>query len=304
MSLAPSLPCPESGWERSLEVPASREARIREAVARWPELAAHEPEVLQGGLRSLNVRFGRRVVRMALAPKHDLRKEAALLRLVRPEVRVPEVLDGDEHALLLEYVPHEELQANARAARAVGRAAARIHARGFEQSGFLDGDLAIPEPFPGALEGLGAWADELLAGRAGERLGELADKVREVWERSASLLRAACARPALVHADFKPFNVKWVPSESDVLVLDWEFAWAGPPLMDVGQFLRWGAPGAFVAGFVRAYRDEGGELPDGWRRTAELLDLFHLVGMLGEEGERPVRRRDLLARVQATLQRG
>jgi Ser/Thr protein kinase RdoA (MazF antagonist) len=277
---------------------------VQGLLARWPDLGSGPPVVLGGGLRSLNLRFGDRVVRVALASDHDLGKEEALLRLLGGEIRVPRVLDVAPGALLLEHVPHEELPASVAAARAVGRAAARIHAHRFEQSGFLDAALGIPDPFPTAYEGLRAWADGMLAGRPGRRLGALADRVRRAWEGSDATLRAVCAAPVLVHADFKPANVKWLPAESDVLVLDWEFAWSGPALMDVGQFLRWGAPGPFVAALVRAYREAGGDLPDGWRRAGELLDLFHLLGLMDAEGDRPVRDADVLARVEATLRRG
>jgi aminoglycoside phosphotransferase (APT) family kinase protein len=106
----------------------------------------------------------------------------------------------------------------------------------------------------------------------------------------------------LVHSDYKPANVKWLPDERDVLVLDWEFAWAGPPLLDAGMILRWGAPPAFVSGLACGYRASGGELPDGWRRTADLLDLFNLVGLLAMETSDPVREGDLLRRIEETLQ--
>ena len=304
MGTADLLPYAESGWERSVELPASTTAFVEEILARWPELAGEPHLVLGGGLRTLHLRFGARVARIALAPENDLRKEAALLRLVAPHVCVPRVLDGDERVLLLEYVPHVELPATVQAAKRVGRAAAKIHAHRFERSGILDGDLGIPAPFPSALEGLRAWGEEVLAGRAGERLGTRAAEVRALWRKSETMLHAACAQPSLVHADFKPANVKWLPDENDVLVLDWEFAWSGPALMDIGQFLRWGAPGPFVAALVRSYRETGGELPGGWRRTGELLDLFNLVGMLGEQGERPIKQADLLRRVEETLRRG
>ncbi|MDE2291301.1 MAG: phosphotransferase, partial [Elusimicrobia bacterium] len=103
----------------------------------------------------------------------------------------------------------------------------------------------------------------------------------------------------LLHGDFKPSNLH--RSGEDLVVLDWEFAWAGPALMDVGQLLRWSPPAAFVAGFAAAYLAGGGVLPAGWRRLAELFDLFNLVGLLEAPGKR--RAADVSARVRRTLGR-
>jgi hypothetical protein len=304
MAESDALPFAESGWERSVATPADPGRLVADRLARWPTLAGRPIAVLGGGLRTLNARVGDdRVLRLALTPETRLRKEAALLRLVRRDVRVPEVIDGDERALLLEYVPHVELPASIEAARAVGRAAAAIHRHRFPTSGPLDDGLRVIDPFPSALDGLRAWGDTALAGPAGRRLGDDAGRIARRWDREDALLRSVCARPCLVHADFKPANVKWLPERREVLVLDWEFAWAGPALFDLGQFLRWGAPEPFVAALAAAYAEAGGDLPDGWRRAAELLDLFNLVGFLDSEDTRPIRDRDVLARIATTLSR-
>jgi fructosamine-3-kinase len=299
-----ALPFAESGWERSIATPADAERLVADRIARWPVLAGRPITVLGGGLRTLNARVGAdRVVRIALAPETKLRKEASLLRLVRSDVRVPDVIDADEAALLLEFVPHVELPASIEAARAVGRAAAAIHRHRYTASGELDDGLRVTNPFRGALDGLRAWGDTALAGAAGRRLGDDAGRITRLWDREEALLRSVSARPCLLHADFKPANVKWLPERRDVLVLDWEFAWAGPALFDLGQFLRWGAPEPFVAALAAAYAEAGGDLPDGWRRAAELLDLFNLVGFLDHADVRPTRDRDVLARITGTLLR-
>ena len=44
----------------------------------------------------------------------------------------------------------------------------------------------------------------------------------------------------LLHGDFKVSNLHWADSD-ELLVLDWEFAYSGHALMDVGQLFRWSA---------------------------------------------------------------
>jgi hypothetical protein len=72
-------------------------------------------------------------------------------------------------------------------------------------------------------------------------------------------------------------------------VLDWEFAFAGPPLVDVGLFLRAGEalPDGFRGAFASGYRDAGGALPDEWLPLSRLVDLVSQVTFLDDPRERP-----------------
>ncbi|MBL9087109.1 MAG: phosphotransferase [Planctomycetia bacterium] len=308
----PRLSWAEAAWERAPTGPWPDAAEVRRRLARWSRLAAAPHVALAGGLRACTVRVGDVVARLAVAPDHDLGKEAAAHARLAGLVRVPRVLDLDAEArvMLLEFVAHEPLPATAEAGAAVGRVAAALHGLGFPTWGFFapgtpSGTAPAtlrPEPtHPTALEALLAWADGALGGAAGARLGpRLAAAVRRAWDDGHAALARACASAAFVHGDFKPANLKWLPATREVLVLDLEFAWAGPALMDVGQLLRWEVPAAFVDAFAAAYVAGGGGLPDGWRRTADLLDLFNVVGLLDHPGDLPVRDADLLARARRT----
>jgi hypothetical protein len=65
-------------------------------------------------------------------------------------------------------------------------------------------------------------------------------------------------------------------------VLDWEFAFSGSPLVDVGNMLRFREeqPDGFAAGFIAGYREAGGLLPPGWPEISEALDLCALADFL------------------------
>lgn len=292
----------EARWERSIPLPELTPAFLAEHLAPWPELAGRSWSVLSGGLRSLNLRSADLVLRIALDGRGSLQKERALLELARGFVRVPRVLGASARALLLEHVPHAPLPATAEAGRQAGRAAARIHTHAFPRAGMLDARLQVVEPCETSWSGLRGWAEQLLGAQAGARLGpERVQAIERVWAEHEAALLAECAAPVLVHADFKPTNVKWLPDEADVLVLDWEFAWAGPALFDVGQLLRWQPPEPFVAGVEQGLREGQAQLPSEWRRLAELLDLFNLVGFLDHAEDRPQRDRDVLGRIDRTL---
>jgi aminoglycoside phosphotransferase (APT) family kinase protein len=295
----PVVTTPEDAWERSIALPTIDRAWLEHAFhGLEPSLAAREWSVLAGGLRSVNLRSGDLVARVAVGDTASVRREAELMRCVASRVCVPEVLDVSDSALLMRFVPHGPLPATEDAGRAVGATAAAIHATRFAHAGMLDDELQVRDPWHAAVDGLREHVDMLLDGGAGHRLGARTIAIRALWNRHAVRMREG--PPVLVHSDFKPTNVKWTP-DARVLVLDWEFAWAGPALFDVGQLLRWDPPPAFVAGFAAGYCDAGGSLPDDWRTTAMLLDLFNLVFFANDAAIRPRRDSDVLDRIDRTL---
>jgi len=65
-------------------------------------------------------------------------------------------------------------------------------------------------------------------------------------------------------------------------VLDWEFAFSGSLLTDIGNMLRFSGryPPGFTSGFIAGYQEAGGRLPPGWREISEALDLYALADFL------------------------
>ena len=90
----------------------------------------------------------------------------------------------------------------------------------------------------------------------------------------------------LVHSDFGGPNLlvdqdasqRWQVSG----VIDWEFAFSGPPLVDVGHMMRYErrrrplVEPYFSQGFCAA----GGTLPENWRDHARAVDLMALCESL------------------------
>ena len=86
-----------------------------------------------------------------------------------------------------------------------------------------------------------------------------------------------------------------------MLVLDWEFAFAGPPLMDLGQLVRWPVPRSFLDALESGYESKGGRLPQDWTGRAAAFDLVNLVEMLVRSTPGTKRAKDLRARIEATV---
>jgi aminoglycoside phosphotransferase (APT) family kinase protein len=157
--------------------------------------------------------------------------------------------------------------------------------------------------FPAILDGKPSLADllpvhedRLRRGLARRRLGDaLADALLRRLEAEAARLGALDGRRCLAHGDLGGRNILVRPAPEGEGwqisgLIDWEEAFSGSPLWDVGSLFRYSKrySEAFREGFERGYREAGGDLPQDWWRTARLLDATRLVALLNEEQELPV----------------
>jgi aminoglycoside phosphotransferase (APT) family kinase protein len=228
--------------------------------------------------------------------------EAALARRLLGVAPVPEVVAADpagsaagQPVLLSRHVPGVPVgvalagsgeRDQAFLGRTTGRALAAIGTISFDRGGFFtDGTLE-----PSALDmsaSLPEFVEKCLAaGPAPDVLSpaELAG-LRSLARAWAPLAARASGSRQLVHSDFNPKNLLASRAHGEwsiTAVLDWEFAFSGSPLHDIGNMLRFAGerPPAFTAGFTEGFRGGGGELPPGWREESEALDLFALADLL------------------------
>ncbi len=220
----------------------------------------------------------------------------------QPPVAVLEWKDGIGFDELLRTGKHKEI---GEAAASAGLALAGIHAAmSFPQMGFLNGELNVTQQLPGGGTGWAEMVRSFLNGTTGAQLGtDISRKLLEFIERAAESVPDE-ASYQLVHADYKPWNllVSHERPRRITAVLDWEFALAGPALMDLGIFLRNRAalPSIYTTSFVDGYRSGGGVLPANWERLVRLHDLLNLCSMLEKPGD-PTTVNDIRALVEATV---
>ncbi len=201
-------------------------------------------------------------------------------------VTLTEWLDG---VLLQDLLPSLDQAAAARVGHAVGTILAGIGTVRFATSGFfVSADLDVGRSLAATpvAEQLHAYVSDRLTGTDDPLLADYASLVR----REAGALAGLDDPPALVHADFNPKNILVRGGPGGVwevaAVLDWEFAFAASPLVDVANMLRHSdrLPPGYIEGFVTGFRDAGGRLSEGWEARARLLDVFALVEFLTRDG--------------------
>lgn len=251
--------------------------------------------------------YGRRPGRAAV--------DVGLLRRLRGVVPVPAVLDASLEPgplppyVITQWLPGERLdvvldEVSAPVGRELGRAVGgvllRLSTVRLDRPGEIvgidprTGDLATGD-LPEGADSLEAWVRVhvgagRLAGWADEDRAALLAIARGV----RPLLDAVAGERTLVHSDLNPKNLLVDRDRSEVIgLLDWEFAYAGSSLADLGNLLRFPpepddeAGDQFVRGTIELLNDAGA-LRQGWLDTARALDLFALVELAARERSNPV----------------
>ena len=243
-------------------------------------------------------------------------KEAGLLRRLADVLPAPRLLEltmqGGRPQAVLSFLPGARLadrfgdlddESLQRAGQEIGCALARLHAHERPCLGWLDGTLEVAEPMGDLPTVWRTYLEQALTtGRAAARMdAALRADLLALAARASGRLAPLADTHVLLHGDCKPTNILVRADGSLSGLLDWEFAFAGPALFDLGQMLRWPLPAAFERSFVASYEGEGARLPDGWRALARMLDLVNLVGFLDGEAERPTVFRDCRRMIRETL---
>jgi Ser/Thr protein kinase RdoA (MazF antagonist) len=228
--------------------------------------------------------------------------DAAVLRLVRGLVPVPEVLevrparlDADLPGLLVtsflpgvrgdELLPTLDAAGLAEVGATLGGLVAALGGMPMLRTGpFVDPQLAIGDF---GLDGLPEYVETLLP-----KLGHLSPEeivgLREVGL-DAQVLLDSVPRACLVHSDINPKNLLLDPDTLALTgVLDWEFAHAGHPFTDLGNLLRFDRTPVFDEAVLAAYAERRGTPPEEALALARAADLWALVELSARRTANPV----------------
>jgi Phosphotransferase enzyme family len=295
----------KSTWEKTdqqVEISSQTLRAMVDQAFPGSELASYE--VIQGGCANLNIK-----IHLVQAPvphilriyKHD--KDAAfreknLADLLRPSLPIPQVLYGGEYDVdrfaVLEYMPgvtlRDVLLTNTSAPIEslmiqAGRLLGRLHDYRFSAGGYFNPDLTI-KPFKDPEDSLTAFALSCLEHPMTiTHIGPLRiERIRAILGRHQEYFPSIDDNH-LVHGDYDPANilVDRVTGEWKIsAVLDWEFAFSGPWIVDVSNMLRYAhqMPPAYKNGFLKGVEEAGLVLPNQWQTTVHLSNLIAILDCL------------------------
>ena len=231
--------------------------------------------------------------------------DAAVLRLVRGLLPVPEVLEvrrpdpsaGTPALLVTSFLPGERLDSvlprmsdavRAAAGTNLGRLLGRLAQMPMLRPGrFVDGHLTVQPWTEGA--DLVSWVESqrstsALAGWPPDEYAALL-----VVTDQAQTLLERLTRVSLVHSDLNPKNVLVDPATGAVTgLVDWEFCHAGMPVADLGNLLRFDREPMFAQAVLDSYRRTCPDAGDAVLDRARAADMYALVDLAGRRGENPV----------------
>jgi aminoglycoside phosphotransferase (APT) family kinase protein len=313
-------------FDRRESTSALDEKEIRGLVR--PHLGGSEivsVSVLTGGFVNANYHLvlsdHRSLVLRIAARPGDLKKELRVLKHVQGAVPVPAVVaedfSGARPFALLDFIEGRLLSDNLgsldgadliRVAFEAGRSLQAIHSFDLGKAGFFDENFVFDPAFENFGGGLYEYTcSSLTSGRVRERLGEnraawTLEYVRANRDEYWSLPNST----RLIHCDYNLKNIL-IRKAGSVWrvagVLDWEFAMAGSPLVDIGNFLRFEdeLPPGFSGAFIKGYLENSIGLPGNWREVARLLDLAAMVNFLDSEEETPKSLRTAISVIAKTV---
>jgi len=292
---------PEDLWVPSDQVSVISRSEVEKCIGPITEPL----QLLSGGQANTNIRIGEdQVLRLYRRDASIAGKELSLIRQNWKTFVVPEVIGSGDGFLWMKYVCHSPLEDQAEVGEALGKALAEIHSYAYETAGFIGTDLKIEEPMENFVTDMWDYLCSFMDMPPKPALPtSLLDVVIDFFDTKIEGLQEVAGLPVLLHGDFKVSNLH-ASDQGKPLILDWEFAYAGSALMDIGQLFRWPCPPAFEKAFQQAYQISGGHLTDRWKYWASILDTINLVGMLYKSAPESQKSLDITARIKTTLQAG
>lgn len=294
----------KNDWEKTdQQLQISPETIQAMAALALPEKKLASYEVISGGSVNLNIKIQLLheplplILRVYVRDRQAAYREQKLAELLKHVAPIPGVYfvgdcEGYRFAIT-EYMPgislrdlllnHPEDNIESVMVQA-GQMLAAIQQVHFPMAGFFDPDLKVGQPIT-KQDYLTFVQTCLDHSTIVEQIGpERIDQIKKYHEKYDALLLDE-TQAHLVHADYDPANIlvdkidgKW----KITAILDWEFAHAGPPLLDVANMLRYAhhMPPIFEEAFLKGLKQGDVTLPENWRIRIHLLNLSALLDCL------------------------
>jgi aminoglycoside phosphotransferase (APT) family kinase protein len=305
------LPDEKANWERTTPAETLSVEQIEALLMPWlKDRRVLDAELLDGGLMNRNYclhLIGAPEVCVLRIYDRDpavCGREVAVLRRLRNRVPVPEVFyarvtpgPNAPARVVLSFVNgislydlrlRGDVDALAEASYDVGRVLASLAQFEFSQTGPLTPTLEVDTTFMRGPVRNEALIDQLMQVPLFQQRvsGDLRERIQWFAHTHQPRVSEIAMTPRLVHGDFNSRNVfvhRTMQGWRVSAILDWEFALAASPFVDIGNFLRYErAPRRwYEPNFSRGLRDGGMELPSDWLLLARLMDLPACVEFLG-----------------------
>jgi aminoglycoside phosphotransferase (APT) family kinase protein len=205
-------------------------------------------------------------------------RDARIAKIIDGRVPIPAILDYGKDWAVFEFAPGSTLDSKPENTAAAAEVLAHLSEIKFDVGGWIEPDgLVTPFDFDGFGDD---YVGSMLVNPAVQRWLDpiTVQKLRQILAKESTRRSEISAQPVMVHGDFNPTNIL-IDSSRVSAVIDWEYAHAGSPYMDIGNLLRNTDPQFHEA--IRAGLTAGGfDVPDDWKERAALVDLSSHIEFL------------------------
>ena len=300
----------EYDWERTfpfLEINKEQVIRLCQGVLKKENIIRATP--INEGCRTTNYIIetsepkNKYILKIFFSTDQSYKKEIELLTKLKENKSIPVskiyIVDRSDIIQNREYAIYEYMEGmtlgqaikngyivEERFIREVAKTLTMIHKHKFDKIGFLDEHLNVKESLPP----LKLWYQKFMGERAKQRLGKnIINKINNIVKENEKILEKLDEEISLVHGDFQGTNIL-IKSRRLSGILDWEFAMAGHPLADIGQFFRYEE--YFNTNLLKAFEDEYNKNSDyklvkDWYKISKIRDLINLIQLIDGEENMP-----------------
>jgi fructokinase len=270
-------------------------------------------ELLSGGYLNSNYKIvvsgDPFVLRISNRPRGALNVEVAILRNLNENIPAPrsiffddqETAEGRVQFAVFSYLPGTPLYLaedeftsgdTERVGLELGRLLAAVHRVEFPASGDFDADFKVQHGLKDFVPAIRHETARCLnSEKLKSRLSPSEQEEVALFNEANAFLLNSLVQARLTHSDFNQKNIlvdkvagKWTVTG----IIDWEYAFSGPCLYDLGNFLRFEKEIPFFRNcLAESYRQAGGTLPENWRKISRYLDILPQLQFLARDVETP-----------------
>lgn len=312
----------EYDWERTfpfLEVDNSIVSKLFEGILSENNIVSVTP--INQGCRTTNYIIesdrSKYILKIFFSMEQNYMREIRLLTILKDNniLPVPKIYKASKHELIgnrqyaiYEYIDGETVgiaindgyELDESFVRSVARALAKIHSYKFSKVGFLGEKLNISKELPPLI----CWYENSMGNMARMRLGKsIIDKINKIVEKNKQVLNELDKDIRLVHGDFQVTNIL-VKDGNLSGILDWEFAMAGHPIADIGQFFRYEEyfNNKLIQSFQEEYnKNSDYKLGNNWYKIGKLRDLINLIQLIDTKDDMPNKHNHIKTMVMDTI---